>query len=58
MRVVVNNSTFSIFETFDYEKMAATIDLKYIGIDNGEDHDCILVYDKTNRKNTHTICAM
>lgn len=57
-RVVVNNSTFSIFETFDYTKVVASIDLSKLTIENDpEDNTCVKIKDGQTGY-TATLCTM
>lgn len=47
-RIVVNNSTFSIFETFDYTSMVASMNLKKLTIKNHEDDNTCIVVKETS----------
>jgi hypothetical protein len=52
-RVVVNNQTLSVFETFNYEHMTVTIPLKTLKILPHEtERDCIILKDN-GRKDFH-----
>lgn len=57
-RVVANNMTLSIFETFNYDTVLVTIPLRDLLIENDEvDNDCVVVQNKGN-PDKYTMCTM
>lgn len=57
-RVVVNNQTVSIFETFDYANVIGTIDLANLDITNHDKYnDCIVMINKLD-KQQFTACTI
>lgn len=57
-RVVVNNQTLTIFETFAYTDMIASINLKDLLIENHEsENDCITLTNKLDKRK-YVVCTI
>jgi len=48
-RIVVNNSTLTIFQNFDYSTVQRVIPLKNVGTENSDHDDCIFVTENASK---------